>query len=362
MKLMHVSDVHIDSKMETNFDKVKAKERNHEILVSFEDLFDIMENENYDAMLISGDLFDTKKISTKAFSYVVDLMQKHQSKKFFYIPGNHDDESRLINNATDLPQNLIVFDNKFSVFPLTEDVEIGGIALDNTNFNSFGKQIVFNPEKTNIMLLHGSLTKSPSSADNETIFVGDVKNKSIDYLALGHIHTFSSGKIDERCNFAYPGCLEPRGFDEIGEKGFVKIEINAGKLDFEFVKHARRTFHEIKVDISGANNSREILDKIYENTKNVAVGDIVKIVLTGKYTIDTIKSVDLMEKELNQKFYHAKITDKSTLKINIDDYKNDYSLKGMLIKKVYADDSLSNEDKDEIILTGIKALSGEDMD
>lgn len=359
---MHVSDVHIDSKMETNFDKTKAKERNHELLVSFENLFDVMEKENYDAMILSGDLFDTKKISTKSFSYVLDLMQKHQSKTFFYIPGNHDDETKLIKNYTNLPQNLIIFGNQFQAFALSNQIEIGGIALDNSNYNSYSKQINFNPNKTNIMMLHGAITKSPSGINSETIYTGDIKNKNIDYLALGHIHSFSSGKIDDRCIFVYPGCLEPRGFDEIGDKGYVKIEIIDGKINYQFVKHAKRTFHELKIDITEAKSSRDILDSIYENTKNIAFGDVLRIVLTGKYDINLVKSVDLMEKELNQKFYYAKIIDKSTLKINIDDYKNDYSLKSMLIKQVYNCDKLTDEDKDEIILTGIKALSGEDID
>ena len=67
MKILHVSDLHIDSKMETNFSSIQARERNNEILITFEKLFEIMEKENYLAMIIAGDLFDTKKISSKAF-------------------------------------------------------------------------------------------------------------------------------------------------------------------------------------------------------------------------------------------------------------------------------------------------------
>ena len=36
MKIIHCSDLHLDSKMETNLDKERARERKNEILLTFE--------------------------------------------------------------------------------------------------------------------------------------------------------------------------------------------------------------------------------------------------------------------------------------------------------------------------------------
>ena len=52
-----------------------------------------------------------------------------------------------------------------------------------------------------------------------------LKNKNIDYLALGHIHGYKEAPLDGRGKYCYPGCLEGRGFDECGKKGFVLLNI-----------------------------------------------------------------------------------------------------------------------------------------
>ena len=38
MKIIHCSDLHLDSKMETNLTKEKARERKNEILITFESM------------------------------------------------------------------------------------------------------------------------------------------------------------------------------------------------------------------------------------------------------------------------------------------------------------------------------------
>ena len=53
------------------------------------------------------------------------------------------------------------------------------------------------------------------------IEVYELKNKNIDYLALGHVHKYKMEKLDNRGIYCYSGCLEGRGFDECGDKGCV---------------------------------------------------------------------------------------------------------------------------------------------
>ena len=210
----------------------------------------------------------------------------------------------------------------------------------------------------NIMLLHGAITKTISKVDNENFFFGDVKGQNIDYLALGHIHSYSSGKIDNRGDYAYSGCLEPRGFDEFGDKGYISIEINesTNSVSHKFIKFAKRKFLEINVDISNMTTSREILDKIYEILNDESYENIIKVTLVGTYEENTNKAIDLIELELNEKFYFAKVVDNSRLKINIDEYKGNFSLKGIFIKKVLESKKIPESEKDSVILMGIKAL------
>ena len=76
------------------------------------------------------------------------------------------------------------------------------------------------------MTLHGQLAKYKPKDHVEVINLGELRNKSIDYLALGHVHSYEEGQLLPRGVYCYPGCLEGRGFDETGEHGFVLLDIN----------------------------------------------------------------------------------------------------------------------------------------
>ena len=56
-----------------------------------------------------------------------------------------------------------------------------------------------------------------------------------------------------------------------------------------------------------------------------------------------------------------KIVDKSKLEINPNDYEGDISLKGCFIRKVM-ESKLSDSEKADVIMTGLKALKGEDLE
>ena len=95
----------------------------------------------------------------------------------------------------------------------------------------------------------------------------------------------SSGKIDERGQYIYFGCLEGRGFDEIGEKGFVVIDTNE-KISFKFVPNCSRVFEEVTVDISGTQDIFTAYQKVLSFIK-CKPSDIVRINLTGEVSYDT---------------------------------------------------------------------------
>ena len=68
----------------------------------------------------------------------------------------------------------------------------------------------------------------------------------------------------------------------------------------------------------------------------------------------------MLEETLNEKYYFAKVSDESKLKINPRDYENDISLKGEFIRNVLSSD-MSDDDKNMVIEYGIKALLKEEI-
>jgi exonuclease SbcD len=72
-----------------------------------------------------------------------------------------------------------------------------------------------------------------------------------DYVALGHVHRHQV--LCEQPPVVYPGSIERVDFsEEKEEKGFVLVELERGKTQFEFCPLSVRSFRTIKVDLTEA--------------------------------------------------------------------------------------------------------------
>ena len=107
MKFIHCADLHLDSKLESNIGKEKAKERRNEILLTFERIVHFAAEEEVSAILIAGDLFDTKNIAAKARNLVWDLIMNHPQIDFLYLKGNHDADN-FLSKLEEMPENLLL--------------------------------------------------------------------------------------------------------------------------------------------------------------------------------------------------------------------------------------------------------------
>ena len=88
--------------------------------------------------------------------------------------------------------------------------------------------------------------------------------------------------------------------------------------------------------------------------------DLIKVVLKGEREPNFEIDKDGLTTLLNQKFFFAKIYDKTELKINIEDYALDKSVRGEFVRAVWQSD-LSLQEKNRVIMCGINALKGEDL-
>lgn len=70
MKIIHCADLHLDSKMTSNLSKEQAKERKMEILRTYSRMIEYAKNNDVKAIIIAGDLFDTRNVSATARNLV----------------------------------------------------------------------------------------------------------------------------------------------------------------------------------------------------------------------------------------------------------------------------------------------------
>ncbi|MBQ8247170.1 MAG: DNA repair exonuclease [Lachnospiraceae bacterium] len=357
MKFIHCADLHLDSKLESNIGKEKAKERRNEILLTFERIVRFARKEEVTAILIAGDLFDTGHIAAKARNMVWDLVKEHPEIDFLYLRGNHDSKTNFT-DGREIPGNFKFFNNKWTEYRYGE---VSVFGEENSETDSGYASLITDPARINIVMLHGQEVRSNVKDDADLISLSMLKNRNIDYLALGHIHSFKQESLDQRGVYCYSGCPEGRGFDECGEKGIVLLEIGNQEVHSRFVPMASRTLHEVKVDITGRETATDILRAVNEAVTEIPAKDMVKIVLTGYYTVDTEKDFKYFEQAMEGRFYFLKWKDMSRLSINYKEYENMISLKGEFVRTVLGSKE-AEEEKEQMILLGLRALAGEDLE
>ena len=352
MKLIHCADLHLDSPMESNLPPEKARERKNEILSTFAKLVRLAEEGGVEAILIAGDLFDGDRVSKKTRQYVLDLMRMHPAIRFFDLAGNHDSGNAL-RHAEERPENLYTFDETWRSYSFGDVVITGSERPDPDTLR-------LKESDLNILLLHGQERTGKGSGREDVISFSALKNKHIDYIALGHLHEYRKAQIDPRCTACYSGCLEGRGFDECGEKGYVLLETANGRISHRFVPLAYRRLHTVTCDVSEFSTQLELEERLLSAVEQISARDMVKVILTGKVPAEAQKDTAHLRQVLSERFYFAKLADETRLLIRPEDYRNDISLKGEFVRRVMAS-SLTETEKERIIACGFRALSGEEI-
>ena len=353
MKMIHCADIHLDSRMESNLSKEKSRERNAEICATFTRMIRFGLDHDVKAVLIAGDLFDTARASAQTVQFVLDRIRDAEKMDFLYLRGNHDEGDPF--EGMELPENFKTFSELWSAYRYG-DVVISGVEPD--NWEDYYDGLKLNPEDTNIVMLHGQIA---TQMGEELICLPKLRNKHICYLALGHIHSYQQDKLDMEGQWCYCGCLEGRGFDELGQKGFVLLEAEHGRVKSEFVPFATRMMEEVTVDITGLSTVIQILSAMEQAGSGIHSSSLVKFTFTGTHTLDTQLDLRFLRKMLESRYYFVKIKDESRLEIAREDYEHDISLKGEFIRMVLASDK-TEEEKERIIRFGIQALLGQEVE
>ena len=360
MRFLHVADLHLDSKMESNLSSEKAKLRREELLERFCEMVSYADAHDIGGILIAGDLFDKTHIRKRARSRVLDEIKEHPNLLFFYLQGNHDRSDFLQEVHPEEIPNLKLFQKDQWTSYEVEDVVITGREITPDNSKTFTMNLVLDQANTNIVMLHGQESDYQGKDKTEIIPLGELRGKYIDYLALGHIHSYKKERLDDRGEYCYSGCLEGRGFDECGEKGFVVLDVCDGKIESEFVPFAKRHFHEVEVELTEEDDMPSVMAKLRERVSTIPQQDLVKFVLTGYTHVDFDVDTKRILREFGEKFFFVKVYDRSTIKVHYEDYINDKSLKGEFVRLMEKQE-MEEDKKGLIVEIGMKALMGEEL-
>ena len=395
VRLIHTADLHLDSAFSSRFSKEEAEERRQSLLMAWNRLLSYGIEKKVQAVLIAGDLFDSAVVSRSTMEIFLSSIRRNPDISFFYLRGNHDTENTF-RFQENLPKNLFLFSKGGKKYRLNEKLILAGkeyYGSTERNKDGFPGQSFWNfkEEDCNLFMLHGELTESdiryplePASGigvrneegaeqdrnaenevqDNAGISLKALSRYPVHYLALGHIHKRGEGQFGS-IRYAYPGCLQGRGFDEEGEKGFFYLEVNeeTKEIQTEFIPIKEGEFRILEVELCEEDDSLSALEKIEEKIKDEACTekDSLRILLKGEKSPEGERNLRYLERALSERFSYVEVKEESRLVLRKEDYIHEKSLKGEFLRMVSDSESLSEEEKEKIILLGIGLLQGEEL-
>ncbi len=276
IRILHLADMHFERKI-VHLNPEKAKIRRSETLITFKRAVERFNDA--ELVLISGDMFDGE-CSDSALDFVTSVFKQHSDKRFFISCGNHDccESSAIKKLMSYRLQNVKIFGEVCeSVYIEESKVYVHGISFSSeSSYTSLlaGFKIC-DKDAVNIMVIHGDVS---CDTKYNPISASDIESSCLDYLALGHVHKFSGFCTAGNTTYAYPGVLEPSGFDETGECGVIYGEISKDNVCLDFYPMSRRKYCCLDFDVSEYKSNEEIIGAL---TEVINKDDIYKINFCG---------------------------------------------------------------------------------
>ena len=406
VKLIHTADLHLDSAFRSRFTKEEAENRRQKQLMAWKELLSFAVEKKVQGILIAGDLFDSPVVSHGTMDFFLSTIAEHPEISFFYLRGNHDTENTF-RYQENLPKNLFLFSERGRKYRLndrlllagveygTKDISFGenegatqgagqaaeqgveqetvhgaeALSKNETESEEESKFLKLKEEDCNILLLHGALYQGTPKGDSlqgeEGIFLKNLEKLPLSYIALGHIHKGGEGKLNNGALWVYPGCLQGRGFDEEGERGFLYLKVEEEKKEIhkEFIPIKQGEFRILEIELLEDEGTLACLKKIEEEMEKAGISkeDSLRIILKGKKGLEQERNLRYLQLQLQDSVFFLEIQDESELSWNREEAMKEKSLKGEFLRVLAAADNLSKEEQEEIIALGMGLLQGGEL-
>lgn len=306
MKILHLADLHLGKILQE-----QSLIEDQEYMLK--EIIEIIKNENIEAVLISGDVYDRSVPPAEAVNLLDNFLKiliKELKIKVFIISGNHDSKDRLGFGSKIFEDEGLYIESKYNgnlrkveledsygkiniyMLPFVKPIEVKDFFEDDleNNYNTAIHKIIekekINKDERNIIMVHQFVTAGtiePERTESEILSLGGIENVDIsnfddfDYVAIGHVHRPQQiGRKEAR----YAGTMLKYSFSEINHNKSVPIIDFKEKENIEISLKELvplRDMREIKGPIE------ELLKK--ENYELGNVNDYIKAVITNEETV-----------------------------------------------------------------------------
>ncbi len=316
-RFLHTADIHLDSPLRSLAlrDAELAELIGNATRRAFVRIVDMCLDEQVDALMIAGDLYDGDQTSMKTARFLAEQLRRlHEAGiRVFIIRGNHDAIARITKELV-LPESVKLFSGR------AEAVEVdrarGGlpIVIHGLSFaqphapeSLLGKYRPVVDGAVNIGMLHTSLGGAPGHDLYAPCSLAELQATGFDYWALGHVHKRSV--VEERGAVVMPGMPQGRDINEAGAKSVTLVAIDDDRsvhIEQRYTSIAQ--FERVAVDATGLEDWRDLVvavTRALEKERDVVRSEhlVARLQVTGATPLAwrLRRDADLLKTEADQR-------------------------------------------------------------
>lgn len=314
-RFIHTADIHLDSPLRS----LSLRDPDLGLLIgdatrqALVAIVDLCLEEQVNALVIAGDLYDGDQTSMKTARFLATQMQRlHEAGISVYtIRGNHDALSKITQELV-LPPSVKIFGARAEAIELQH----GGLAIAMHGL-SFGKPQApesllpkFKPSvagAVNIGIMHTSLAGAPGHDAYAPCNVADLHTSGFDYWALGHIHLRTQHQGAK--TVVMPGMPQGRDINEAGEKSVSLVTVGDDRsISVEERLTSIAQFERVTIDVTNAREWRDVVAAIEtalvgqrEKTRSEHLVGRLKLIGNTSLAWQLRRDADLLQAEAEQR-------------------------------------------------------------
>ncbi|SFK63874.1 DNA repair exonuclease SbcCD nuclease subunit [Methylocapsa palsarum] len=282
---------------------------------AFVRIVDLCLDEQVDALILAGDLYDGDQTSMKTARFLSEQIRRlHEAGVFVYvIRGNHDALSRITKELT-FPDSVKLFGGRAEAVMAVRSDRDFQVAIHGLSFaNPLAPESLISKYKpriddaVNIGIAHTSLGGAPGHDPYAPCSVADLQATGFAYWALGHVHKRSV--VEGKCAIVMPGMPQGRDINEDGAKSVTLVTIADDRsIRIEERVTSAAQFERLSFDATGVDDWRQLVGALGEALERALAGVasehwVARVRLTGATPLAwrIRRDLDLLKAEVDDR-------------------------------------------------------------
>lgn len=360
MRLLHFADLHLDTPFRWVPVEV-ARARRRALRETLTRICETASQLRVDAVCCGGDLYEQDRFTPDTATFLRSTLGDLAPIPVFVAPGNHDwyGPASLYRQVR-WPGNVHIFtEARLSPVELAEGMTLWGAGhRAPANTEGFLERFRVDRGGAHVALFHGSEQgemgfQEEGKVPHAPFRAQQIPEAGLHHALVGHFHT-----PRDAAAHTYPGNPDPLTFGETGERAAVLATVAGdGSVSRERRRVATSAVHDVVADLTGVVHSGQVAERVQEAVSGLS--GVARVTLTGEVGPDVdLRLPDVAELTVPHLDALLPRLGRVSASYDVGHLKDEQTVRGQFVRDVLADESLGDDQRRRVLVTGLRALDG----